>query len=384
MRGQADHLARPDQARVEQPRADAAVVEQSGAGSRGALLRRLEKLAPSHPSSVRAGDRREPAAQPDPDGQAADADTDADTVADARPAAAGAGADADSRGGRAHGGGTEGADRRTTGAGADARPPAADGQPPAPDSPGGSFWDKREHFQALWQDHLKRWPDKPAKADRSRPDDPPGSWRGDGSRCLSPEDNAEANKIISLLRAPEEATTEQLRQIQDDNPHGGYLAGLEHRIKGEDRLKEKIVDELESVIGTSVADAASRISDAVRYTFCFGSEEYVSGHDDVQRRLESAGYRMTYSKNHWLDDPEYKGINTRWQTPEGARFELQFHIPESFDAKEHLTHKSYDRLRSTETSWEELPELELYQRTVSAAIPQPDRVAMVPDQKERF
>src|SRR6266705_2983473 len=157
MRGQADHLARPDQARVEQPRADAAVVEQSGAGSRGALLRRLEKLAPSHPSSVRAGDRREPAAQPDPDGQAADADTDADTVADARPA-------------------------------------AADGQPPAPDSPGGSFWDKREHFQALWQDHLKRWPDKPAKADRSRPDDPPGSWRGDGSRCLSPEDNAEANK----------------------------------------------------------------------------------------------------------------------------------------------------------------------------------------------
>src|SRR6266705_3320155 len=120
MRGQADHLARPDQARVEQPRADAAVVEQSGAGSRGALLRRLEKLAPSHPSSVRAGDRREPAAQPDPDGQAADADTDADTVADA-----------DSRGGRAHGGGTEGADRRTTGAGADARPPPADGRPPA-------------------------------------------------------------------------------------------------------------------------------------------------------------------------------------------------------------------------------------------------------------
>jgi len=362
MRGQADHLARPDQARVEQPRADTAAVEQSGAGSRSVLLRRLEKLAPWHPSSVRAGDRREPAVQPDPDGQTYTPD------------------------GRAVGAGTEGADRRATdaGASADGRPPAADGQSPAPDSPGGSFWDKRQHFQALWQAHLKRWPDKPARADRLRPDDPPGSWRGDGNRYLSPNDNAEADKIISLLREPEEAITEQLTQIQHDNPHGGYLAGLEHRIKGEDRLKEKIVDELESVIGTSIADAAGRISDAVRYTFCFGSEEYVSGHDDVQQRLEAAGYRMAYSKNHWLDDPEYKGINTRWQTPKGARFELQFHMPESFDAKEHLTHKSYDRLRSPETSWEELPELEFYQRTVSAAIPQPDRIEMVADRKERF
>src|SRR6266566_2307399 len=118
MRGQADHLAGPDQARVEQRRADQAVVQQAGAGSRNVLLQRLEKLAPWHPSSVRAADRQCPAGQPDPDGQAAEAD------ADARPAEA----DADAR--------------PATAADAAARPADADAQPPGPDSPEDSFWDK--------------------------------------------------------------------------------------------------------------------------------------------------------------------------------------------------------------------------------------------------
>ena len=68
---------------------------------------------------------------------------------------------------------------------------------------------------------------------------------------------------------------------------------------------------------------------------------------DVRQKLESAGCQMTYSKNHWMDDPQYKGVNSRWETPDGGRFELQFHTPDSFYAKEELTHPSYDRLRST-------------------------------------
>ena len=342
MRGQADHLAGPDQARVEQRRADQAVVQQAGAGSRSVLLQRLEKLAPWHPSSVRAADRQSLAAQPDPDGRAAEADADA----------------------------------RLATADADARPATdADARPPGPDSHEGSFWDNLSHFEALWQAHLNRWPDKPAQADRPRPDDPPGSWRGDGNRYLSPQDNAEADKIISLLRGPEEAITEQLIQIQNDNPHGGYLAGMKHRIKGEDRLKEKIVDEMESEIGTGLGDAASRISDALRYTFCFDIDQCVNGCDGVRQRLESDGYRMTYSKNHWLNDPEYKGINSRWETPDGARFELQFHTSESFHAKENLTHRSYDRLRSRETSRPERRNLHTYQRIICDALPVPEGLA---------
>ena len=45
---------------------------------------------------------------------------------------------------------------------------------------------------------------------------------------------------------------------------------------------------------------------------------------------------MYYSKNYWAD-PEYKGINTRWLTAEGQRFEVQFHTPDSFHAKHDVT-----------------------------------------------
>src|SRR6266567_503723 len=350
MRGQADHLAGPDQARVEQRRADQAVVQQAGAGSRSVLLQRLEKLAPWHPSSVRAADRQSLAAQPDPDGRAAEADADA----------------------------------RLATADADARPATdADARPPGPDSHEGSFWDNLSHFEALWQAHLNRWPDKPAQADRPRPDDPPGSWRGDGNRYLSPKDNAEADKIISLLRGPEEAITEQLIQIQNDNPHGGYLAGMKHRIKGEDRLKEKIVDKMGVKGDNTPAGASATINDALRYTFCFDIKGYGQGYWHVRERLESAGYQMTYSKNHWPVDPLYKGINSRWTTPAGDRFELQFHTRESFCAKEELTHDPYKRLRQPGTSRHERSDLMAFHGEVSAAIPKPPDIAEIPDYRVR-
>ncbi len=92
---------------------------------------------------------------------------------------------------------------------------------------------------------------------------------------------------------------------------------------------------------------------------------------------------MVYRKNHWLSDPQYKGINTRWLAPGGGRFELQFHTPESFDAKENRTHRSYERLRSALTTWPERRELNRYERLVSATVPRPEQVERIPDQQER-
>ena len=70
----------------------------------------------------------------------------------------------------------------------------------------------------------------------------------------------------------------------------------------------------------------------------------------MKQQLEAREYRMVYSKNHWCDDPEYKGINTRWVTPEGQRFEVQFHTAESYHAKQEVTHGSYERLRNPLTA----------------------------------
>jgi hypothetical protein len=88
---------------------------------------------------------------------------------------------------------------------------------------------------------------------------------------------------------------------------------------------------------------------------------------------------MFYSKNHWRDDPEYKGINTRWLTPEGQRFKIQFHTAESFHAKQQVTHKSYERLRSPLTSDNERQELRVFQRNVCSWLDVPEGAAAISD-----
>ena len=53
-------------------------------------------------------------------------------------------------------------------------------------------------------------------------------------------------------------------------------------------------------------------------------------------------------------------------TPEGQRFEVQFHTPDSFHAKHHVTHLAYERIRDPTTSRAELRELHAFQREVSS------------------
>ena len=236
----------------------------------------------------------------------------------------------------------------------------------------------------MWLWHQERWPERPGADDGVQPGDPPGSWRGDGGRFLSPERNAEADGQISAMRGHEKSITETLKRIEQDNTYGGSLVGLEHRLKGEQRIKEKIHDNILEQAGATVADAAGSVWDAVRFTFEFDQDVYVRGHDDITTRLESAGYRLVQRANNWSANPEYKGINTRWLTHDGGKFELQFHTPESLDAKQNRTHEVYDRLRSPTVSAVEARDLRAYQIYVSAAIPWPPGAEAVPDHRERI
>jgi len=230
----------------------------------------------------------------------------------------------------------------------------------------------------MWREHERRWPgEERSRAGHQRPGDPPGSWRGDGDRYLSPERNAQADRLISDLRQPGPSITAQLQQIEQENPHGGKLVGLDHCFKGGDRLKEKIADSMEKEAESTVADAVAAICDAVRYTFCFDADHYANGYRDIRELLELAGYKLIYCKNHWIGDPHYKGVNTRWATPHGDSFELQFHIAESAHAKEQMTHSAYERLRAPGSSRRERRELVAFERVVSAAVPEPTGIAMI-------
>jgi hypothetical protein len=261
-------------------------------------------------------------------------------------------------------------------------PRRGDGSEREPDGVRGDYWSEVPRFLRAWADHLRRWPAERAAVAVDRSRDPEGSWRGDGNQYLSPDQHAETKNVIARVQQTEEALTKRMGDAERENSSGGWLAGLEFRLKGEDRLKEKIAEKIEHEPDRTPAEAVREINDAIRYTFSFESGKYTDGYWDLKQGLEANGFTMIYSKNHWRDDPEYKGVNTRWVTAEGQRFEVQFHTAESFHAKQEVTHEAYERSRNRLSGRSERRELEAFQREVCTFLTVPARVESIPDYKE--
>ena len=81
---------------------------------------------------------------------------------------------------------------------------------------------------------------------------------------------------------------------------------------------------------------------------------------------------MALWKNTW-DNNFYRGINSRWVDPETKQmFEVQFHTPSSYYAKEELNHKLYERARNPMTGRLEGRECNDLQATTTTLIPVPD------------
>ena len=231
-----------------------------------------------------------------------------------------------------------------------------------------NYRDEVPHCMDAWADHVSRWPTRSRTA-VDRQADPPGS--------------ADA---VTRAQEAEPLFSADAQAIEQENKekYGGWLAGFEQRLKGEDRLKEKIAAMVKVEPNVTAAEALREIPDVIRYTFCFQPENYTRGYYDIKERYESRGYEMYYSQNYWTD-AEYKGINTRWVNSERQRFEVQFHTPDSFHAKHHLTHTAYERIRDPATSRAEQRELHAFQRQVCELIENPDGATEIPDyRKEGF
>jgi hypothetical protein len=263
-----------------------------------------------------------------------------------------------------------------------ARAEAEAAEQPQEVSEPGTYWNEVPRFQRMWADHEGRWPkDRQPGATMDEAIDPPGSHRSKGGFDLSQERQAETADAISRVREAESAISADAQTAEKENTCGGWLEGFKFRLKGHDRLQEKVADKLRDQPDSLPADVVQRIPDTIRYTFCLEPIKYTSGYYDIKQRLEEHGYEMYYSKNWWTNS-EYKGINTRWVTAEGHRFEVQFHTPESFHAKQDVSHEAYERLRNTLTSKPERRELHLFQQEVSSWIQVPDSATDIPDYKK--
>ena len=222
-------------------------------------------------------------------------------------------------------------------------------------------------LRAAWEEHEQRFPVRSRSAPSSETD---GGWVADGGRRLTPEQNADAGKACEDIRAEgREVIRPAMERVEAADP-ARRLAGLEHMLKGEDRLKEKMADVLFLEPNLTAKQAADKVTDAVRFTFAYTQQRYAEGVLSDVERLKSEGFELIKLKNLW-EKEQYKGINSQWRRPEtGLRFEMQFHTPESLEAKE-ITHQAYERLRGTQVTQVERDELEDYQKRVNTQIVTP-------------
>lgn len=227
----------------------------------------------------------------------------------------------------------------------------------------------KERFRESWDEHCERWPPEARKPpDRSA--DPPGSWRGDSGRYLDSAANAEVEERCDQIADIERTViTPAMREIESSDPER-HLAGLDHRLKGPDRLKDKIAAALEEQPELELRDAIDAIPDSMRYTFEYDDARYADGVLADVQRLEDRGFVLIEPRNTW-DDEHYKGINTRWRSPDSdVRFEVQFHTHSSLEAKQ-LTHPAYERMRDPSTDPAEISELRSLQRELVMHVAEP-------------
>jgi hypothetical protein len=265
----------------------------------------------------------------------------------------------------------QGTSDNTVGRTRDANAQTADAMSP-PEGIHRNYWTEVPRFERMWGVHETKWPKETqpaARVDRSA--DPPGSWRSDSNLFLGPDNHARAKDAIRRARDTEPRITADLESMTNETLPSAELVGLEFRCKGEERLKEKVAEALQRRPDSTAEESVQNINDVVRYTVQLDRDNYTSGHRQVTEELQKRGYEMFYSKNHWKD-LEYKGINTRWLAPDGQKFELQFHTPESYHAKQEVTHEAYERIRNPMTTRVELAELKGFQQEVSKWIPVPD------------
>ena len=236
-------------------------------------------------------------------------------------------------------------------------------------------------LRAAWEEHQDRYPERERATPQTHTD---GSWSSGEIRKLSPDQNTEATKACADIHDEgERVILPAMRQIEAADPDR-RLAGLEHMLKKADRLKEKVADVLLLESRLSPREALDKVPDAVRYTFTYGPDGYADGVRADVERLKAAGFEEMKLKNLWSSS-QYKGLNTQWRRPEtGLRFEVQFHTPESLQAKE-LTHGAYERLRrpEDETTPVERDELEEFQCRVNALLVAPPGSEEIRDFPER-
>lgn len=170
---------------------------------------------------------------------------------------------------------------------------------------------------------------------------------GSGGKSTNPSAMSEAKKLQAKAIAAEPAITQKMQSLSQNA--GGELIGLEYKIKGTESMARKIDDKAKEEFGGDTKAAAADIGDSVRYTMALSETNYATGTKETIEGLTAEGYTLKV-KNYWQEGNIYKGVNVSAVSPDGQKFELQFHTKSSFNLKETKNHRLYEEHRLPNTS----------------------------------
>jgi hypothetical protein len=137
-------------------------------------------------------------------------------------------------------------------------------------------WDGTEkESRWMWTEYQRRWPsEERPSVDRSA--GPLGSWRGEGNRSLDRAVNGRVEaECDRVAEREQEKISPALRAIESQDPDR-HLVGFDHRLKGHDRIKEKVYKTIKES-NRSPEQAVSLVADAIRYTFQYQERRYTQG-----------------------------------------------------------------------------------------------------------
>lgn len=176
--------------------------------------------------------------------------------------------------------------------------------------------------------------------------------------------NATAQQLYESAKEREPAITDLVRDISDKA--GLELVGLDYRMKSEESFARKVASNPDGY----------EVKDLIRYTMIGSPEGLIESAEKTIEHFKSAGYEMVTIKNSW-DDTEnpYKGLNTTVVSPEGQKFELQYHTQESFDMKQGKMHELYEKWRLLPPQSSDAMALMKEMQSLSAALHRPDNVS---------
>ncbi len=154
---------------------------------------------------------------------------------------------------------------------------------------------------------------------------------------------------------------------------GAELVGLDYRLKSKDSYLRKVNSDSKNSLDTKIiSDTIAGTNDVIRYTYQTAGDKLAESFNAVTGEMEAKGYSQFKLKNTWNDKRNpYKGINGIFISPDGQKFEVQFHTPESFELKNGPLHKLYEEFRLDSTTPERRLEISKEMFVMSAKLSKP-------------